>query len=132
MRNGWEELRLGDVVSQVLDFRGRTPLKLGMAWGGGTIPALSAVNVRDGRLDLTRTAHFGSDALYERWMTQGDAERGGRPDHDRSAARQYRSDSGRWALHSESACNLIKAPQGASRCRLLGAPNAGALLPVAA
>jgi type I restriction enzyme, S subunit len=76
MRNGWKELRLGDVVAQVLDFRGRTPLKLGMGWGGGTIPALSAVNVRDGRLDLTRTPHFGSDALYERWMTQGDAQRG--------------------------------------------------------
>jgi type I restriction enzyme, S subunit len=76
MRDGWKEMPLGEVVSQVLDFRGRTPLKLGMAWGGGTIPALSAINVRDGRLDLTRTPHFGSDALYDRWMTQGDPERG--------------------------------------------------------
>lgn len=47
-----------------------------MEWGGGTIPALSALNVRQGHIDLARTKHFGSPALYERWMTSGDPERG--------------------------------------------------------
>jgi type I restriction enzyme S subunit len=46
-----------------------------MEWGG-TIPALSALNVRQGHLDPSRTAHFGSDELYERWMTTGDPEKG--------------------------------------------------------
>jgi type I restriction enzyme S subunit len=63
-------------VTDVLDFRGRTPKKLGMDWGGGKIPALSAVNVRDGAIDLNRTTHFGSDALYRQWMTKGHAARG--------------------------------------------------------
>jgi type I restriction enzyme, S subunit len=67
--------RLGDLV-RVLDFRGRTPKKLGLDWGGGDIPALSAVNVRSSGLDLGRTPHFGSAELYERWMTQGHAQRG--------------------------------------------------------
>ena len=47
-----------------------------MDWGGGDIPALSAVNVKAGALDLSRTTHFGSEALYQRWMTQGDTARG--------------------------------------------------------
>lgn len=68
---GWSQARFGDLLSTLLDFRGRTPKKLGMEWGG-TIPALSAVNVRQGRIDLSRTPHFGSEELYERWMTMGD------------------------------------------------------------
>lgn len=71
----WIEMRLGEVLAMLLDFRGRTPKKLGMSWGGN-IPALSAVNVRDGSIDLSRTSHFGSDALYEKWMTTGDPARG--------------------------------------------------------
>lgn len=73
---GWDETRLGEVLAALLDFRGRTPKKLGMDWGGGSIPALSALNVRMGSIDLSRTSHFGSDALYERWMTTGDPARG--------------------------------------------------------
>ena len=69
-------MRLGDVLAATLDFRGRTPKKLGMHWGGGDIPALSALNVRPGEIDLSRTRHYGSNALYERWMTQGDAQKG--------------------------------------------------------
>lgn len=46
-----------------------------MEWGG-TIPALSAVNVRQGYIDLNRTQHFGSDDLYARWMTTGRPAKG--------------------------------------------------------
>lgn len=46
-----------------------------MSWGG-EIPALSAINVRADSIDLSRTVHWGSDALYEKWMTQGDPEAG--------------------------------------------------------
>ncbi len=73
--SGWAEARFGDLLSALLDFRGRTPKKLGMQWGG-TIPALSSLNVRQGHLDLSRTSHFGSLELYERWMTTGDPEKG--------------------------------------------------------
>jgi hypothetical protein len=72
----WTETRLGEVLQALLDFRGRTPKKIGMVWGGGDIPALSALNVRMGSIDFSRTSHFGSQALYERWMTTGDPARG--------------------------------------------------------
>ena len=76
MRRGWRTLEIAAVVTDVLDFRGRTPKKLGMDWGDGSIPALSAVNVRYGSLDLGRTSHFGSLELYRKWMSKGDTSRG--------------------------------------------------------
>lgn len=71
----WETRKLGHWLSKVMDFRGRTPHKLGMEWGGD-IPAVSAVNVRDGYLDLTRGVNYGSEALHDRWMTLGRTKRG--------------------------------------------------------
>ncbi len=71
---GWEAKRLGQAMERVMDFRGRTPLKLGMDWGG-EIPAISAVNVREGHLDLSRGVNYGSEALHDRWMTQGPTRR---------------------------------------------------------
>lgn len=67
---------LGDCCRRILDFRGRTPAKLGMEWGGGTIRALSANNVRDGFIDFSRECYLGSESLYRNWMTRGDCKRG--------------------------------------------------------
>lgn len=36
----WITARLGDVLDVLMDYRGRTPKKLGLDWGGD-IPALS-------------------------------------------------------------------------------------------
>src|SRR3989442_14196722 len=72
----WEFQPLAAVLGVVMDYRGRTPTKLGMEWGGGEIPALSAKNVCMGRIDLSRETYLSSDALYSRWMTAGDPERG--------------------------------------------------------
>lgn len=69
---GWNESDLLGLVAHVMDYRGRTPKKLGMKWGGGEIPALSAKNVTAGAIDLSRETNHGSDALYRRWMTNGD------------------------------------------------------------
>jgi type I restriction enzyme S subunit len=68
----WSIARILEVAHQIMDFRGRTPKKLGMTWGGGDIPALSANNVKKGFLDLNEECYFGSEKLYSRWMTQGD------------------------------------------------------------
>jgi len=67
----WEIKDFYDTLTQVLDFRGRTPLKLGMEWGGD-IPSLSALNVKMGYVDLTIDPHFGSEELYRKWMINGD------------------------------------------------------------
>ena len=49
-----------------------TPKKLGVEWGSGDIPALSAGNVRMGFVDFNEECYFGSEQLYRRWMTKGD------------------------------------------------------------
>ncbi len=67
---------LGELLQLRMDYRGRTPKKLGMDWGDGEIPALSANNVQMGRIDFGKECYLGSDDLYQRWMTQGDLERG--------------------------------------------------------
>lgn len=74
--SGWETRELGQVLEHVIDFRGRTPKKLGMDWGGGAIPALSANNVKMGGVNLSEPTFYGSDALYKRWMTSGESQHG--------------------------------------------------------
>lgn len=64
----WEERPFYDLFDAVIDFRGRTPKKLGMEWGGGNIIALSANNVKNGFIDLTAECYLGSDDLHARWM----------------------------------------------------------------
>jgi len=71
----WNAMPLGQAMQLVMDFRGRTPLKLGMNWGGD-IPAISAVNVRDGHIDLLLGVNYGSSPLHDRWMTQGPTQAG--------------------------------------------------------
>lgn len=46
-----------------------------MEWGGD-IPAISAINVRDGYIDLSAGVNYGSRALHDRWMTAGPTRRG--------------------------------------------------------
>jgi type I restriction enzyme S subunit len=71
----WKVHKVEELLRDLLDFRGQTPRKLGMEWGG-EIPAISANNVEMGRLNLDREVHLGSEALYQRWMNRGDVERG--------------------------------------------------------
>lgn len=73
-RGEWEEKKFYDLLDQVLDFRGRTPLKLSMTWGGD-IPSLSALNVKMGYIDISIDPHFGSEELYRKWMINGDLEK---------------------------------------------------------
>lgn len=74
--SGPKRLPISDLLDTQIDFRGRTPKKLGMDWGGGDIAALSAKNVRMGKVDLSLETYYGSEKLYERWMTTGDPQRG--------------------------------------------------------
>jgi type I restriction enzyme S subunit len=70
----WEVVPLGGLIHKLMDFRGRTPKKLGMDWGGGDIPALSANNVRMGYIDFDRECYLGSNELYSAWMVHGDTK----------------------------------------------------------
>ena len=68
----WKYAQVQDVISRVLDFRGRTPKKLGMEWGNGNIRALSANNVQMGKIDFDKECYLASSDLYDKWMTKGD------------------------------------------------------------
>lgn len=71
-----EEVEFEKIIKTYFDYRGRTPKKLGMEWGNGDIPALSANNVQMGEIDLLKPTNYGSPALYKRWMTHGDLKPG--------------------------------------------------------
>ncbi len=71
---GWEIKRLSDVVSEIIDYRGKTPTKLGGRWSESGIIALSAMNIKQGRLVRLEKAKFVSKKLYKRWMKSEVAE----------------------------------------------------------
>ena len=70
----WKEYQFNEFILKYLDFRGKTPKKLGMDWGNGNIAALSANNVGNGKIDFSKECYFGSEALYVKWMNKGDCE----------------------------------------------------------
>jgi type I restriction enzyme, S subunit len=74
-KDGWVEGEIRSIVVLIIDYRGRTPKKLGMEWGGGDIRTLSAGNVKMGWIDLEADTYFGSEQLYQKWMTQGDTKK---------------------------------------------------------
>lgn len=71
----WDVTSIASLTRNIIDYRGRTPKKLGMDWGGGDIVALSAGNVKKGFIDFEEDCYLGSDALYKKWMKNGDVEK---------------------------------------------------------
>jgi len=65
---GWKIEPLGDLVTDIIDYRGITPEKLGTQWSEEGITALSALNVKNGRLIKLHDTYKASDSLYQRWM----------------------------------------------------------------
>ena len=47
----WEERKFFESIASTIDFRGRTPKKLGMDWSDSGYLALSALNVKNGYID---------------------------------------------------------------------------------
>ncbi|MEI4789107.1 restriction endonuclease subunit S [Bacillus sp. FJAT-53060] len=68
----WEERKFFDNINSIIDFRGRTPKKLGLDWSKSGYLALSALNVKNGYIDLNVDAYYGDEELYKKWM--GDKE----------------------------------------------------------
>ncbi|MFW1678539.1 restriction endonuclease subunit S [Pontibacter sp. JAM-7] len=65
----WEERKLLSNFERIIDFRGRTPKKLGMDWSEDGYLALSALNVKNGFIDFNADANFGDQELYDKWMS---------------------------------------------------------------
>ena len=74
--DAWEQRKFMDLIDSIIDFRGRTPKKLGMNWSNEGLLALSAQNVKDGYIDKTIDAHYGSQTLYDKWMNGRELHKG--------------------------------------------------------
>ena len=72
----WEQRKFFDNIEKVIDFRGRTPKKLGMKWSNEGYVALSALNVKDGYIDFTADVHYANKDLYDKWMVGNDLYKG--------------------------------------------------------
>ena len=67
--NFWEQRKLLSNIENIIDYRGKTPKKLGLSWNGEReYPALSAINVENGKINLSKTEHFGDAYLFSKWM----------------------------------------------------------------
>ena len=65
----WEQRKLLSNIENIIDYRGKTPKKLGLSWNGEReYPALSAINVENGKINLSKTEHFGDAYLFSKWM----------------------------------------------------------------
>ena len=64
------ELELNNVIREVIDYRGKTPKKLGGNWSSNGIRALSAKNIKTGKIVQEETIRYVNDDLYKKWMKQ--------------------------------------------------------------
>lgn len=72
----WEQRNFFDNIKNTIDFRGRTPRKLGLNWSKTGYLALSALNVKNGYIDSDADAHYGNQELYDKWMTGCELRKG--------------------------------------------------------
>ena len=61
-------ISLGDALALVIDYRGKTPLKLGATWSTSGYRALSAKNLEGGALKNLNSVRHVDEDLYRRWM----------------------------------------------------------------
>lgn len=61
-------ITLDDIVSLVIDYRGKTPKKLGSDWSESGIRALSAKNIKTGKIIREDAIRYVDIDLYNKWM----------------------------------------------------------------
>lgn len=68
MASEWKRLSLGDITELVIDYRGKTPKKLGGDWSSSGYRALSAKNIKTGHIVQPDTIRFVDEEMYRKWM----------------------------------------------------------------
>ena len=71
----FENKPLSEIISEIIDYRGKTPKKLGGDWSNDGIRALSAKNIKTGKIVQEETIRYVDEDLYKKWMKQ-EIERG--------------------------------------------------------
>ena len=75
-KKDWIKRPLLSNIEKIIDYRGRTPKKLGLNWSDTGYLALSALNVKNGYIDFKAAANYGDQELYERWMGDNHLHKG--------------------------------------------------------
>ena len=75
-KKDWVNRPLLSNIDKILDYRGRTPKKLGLSWSDTGYLALSALNVKNGYIDFNADANYGDQELYDRWMGDNHLHKG--------------------------------------------------------
>ena len=65
---GWKIGKLDDVLELIIDHRGKTPLKMGSSWSDFGYPAISAKNIKGGKIVQPNTVRYVDEELFQRWM----------------------------------------------------------------
>lgn len=68
MKSEWKRYALGDITELVIDYRGKTPKKLGGDWSHRGYRALSAKNIKTGHIVQPDTIRFVDEDMYRKWM----------------------------------------------------------------
>lgn len=68
MASEWKRYTLGDITELVIDYRGKTPKKLGGDWSNTGYRALSAKNIKTGHIVQPDTIRFVNEDMYRKWM----------------------------------------------------------------
>ena len=68
MTSEWNHFALGEITELVIDYRGKTPKKLGGDWCKQGYRALSAKNIKTGRIVQAETIRYIDESLYQKWM----------------------------------------------------------------
>lgn len=68
--NNLKTIPLSEIISTVIDYRGKTPKKLGSNWAEKGYRALSAKNVKTRQIVNEQSIRYVDDNLYRKWMKE--------------------------------------------------------------
>lgn len=64
----FNDVALGDIIELVIDYRGKTPKKLGGDWSVSGYRAISAKNIKSGKIVNPDSIRFVDANMYSLWM----------------------------------------------------------------
>jgi len=68
LKSEWKYVPLNEVIDLVIDYRGKTPKKLGGDWSNHGYRALSAKNIKTGEIVQLENIRYVDSNLYKKWM----------------------------------------------------------------
>jgi len=62
--------QLKDLINLIVDYRGKTPKKLGGDFTDSGIPVISAIHIKHGKIIWEERERFVSEEMYKKWMKE--------------------------------------------------------------